>query len=96
MVSLVTEPVDPAEVRRLVRDILGSGTVSFSRHALSEMANDNLTAVDCTNAMRGGVVEPGEFDKGSWRYRIHTARMCVVVAFRSEVRLAVVTAWRVK
>ena len=56
-------------------------------------AND-LTIADCVNVLRGGVVEPGEFERGSLRYRVSTARLCVVVAFRSEEELVVVTAWR--
>ena len=95
-ISSVDEPLDPAVARRLIHDILVSGTVSFSGHALEEMAKDDLTTVDCTNVLRGGVVEPGDLEKGSWRYRVRTARICVVVAFRSEQRLAVVTAWREK
>jgi hypothetical protein len=55
-----------------------------------------LTAVDATNVLRGGVVEPGEFENGSWRYRIRTQRIYVVVSFRSETELRVVTAWRWK
>ncbi len=69
--------------------------MSFSKHALEEMANDDLTTVDCINVLRGGVVEPPEFERGSWRYRVRTARICVVVVFRSETALAVVTAWRI-
>ena len=29
-----------------------------SSHALEEMANDDLTTVDCVNVLRGGIVEP--------------------------------------
>lgn len=35
-------------------------------------------------------------ENGSWRYRVRTARMAVIVAFRSETALRVVTAWRFK
>lgn len=88
------EPLEPGGAKRLVRKIIQLGTVSFSKHALEEMTNDDLTTVDCVNVLRGGVVEPGELERGSWRYRVSTARMCVVVAFRSEEELVVVTAWR--
>jgi hypothetical protein len=60
------------------------------------MAKDDLTTTDVLTMLRGGVVEPGEFERGSWRYRVRTARMCVVVTFRSESELRVVTAWRLK
>lgn len=71
-----------------------SGVVTPSGHALKEMENDGLTMVDCTNVLRGGWSEPGEWENGSWRYRIRTARICVVIAFRSDTKLAIVTAWR--
>ncbi len=62
-----------------------------------EMANDRfgpLIEADCVNVLRAGVAEPPEFEKGSWRYRVNTNRICVVVAFRSETYLVVVTTWR--
>lgn len=90
----LAEPLAPATARRVVRTILGSGSVSFSDHALAALAADDLTTVDCTSVSRGGVVEPGELVRGSWRYRVSTARMCVVVTFRSARELRVVTAWR--
>jgi len=88
------EPFDPDDAKRRIRDILKSGVVAASVHALEEMANDNLTMVDCVNVLRGGWVEPAEWERGSWRYRVWTARICVVVAFRSESELVIVTAWR--
>jgi hypothetical protein len=54
----------------------------------------HLTMVDVTNVLRGGVVDPAEFENGSWRHRVRTARIAVIVAFRSETELRVVTAWR--
>jgi len=49
------------------------------------MLADDLTTVDCENVLRGGFVRPGEYE---------TSRITVVVAFRSERELVVVTAWR--
>lgn len=88
------EPFDPPEARRRIRQILDSGTVVPSGHALSEMENDNLTLVDCVNVLRGGYPDPAEWERGSWRYRVRTARICVVIAFRSEQEIVIVTAWR--
>ena len=51
------KPLDPTRARQLIREILSSGAVSFSKHALEEMAKDELTAVDGANVLRGGVVE---------------------------------------
>ena|SRR5712692_8161934 len=88
------EPLSPPDARRLIREILIAGEVVSSGHAAEEMAKDGLTLVDCIDVLRGGVVEPAELERGTWRYRIHTRRIGVVVAFRSETRLVVVTAWR--
>lgn len=88
------EPLDPPAARPLIRSILSDGSVSFSRHALEEIENDALSEVDVTNVLRGGTVDPAEFENGSWRYRVRTQRIGVVIAFRSETSLVVVTAWR--
>ena len=90
------EPLSPPEARRLIREILAGGEVVSSGHAAREMAKDGLTIIDCVNVLRGGAVEPGEFENGSWRYRVRTQQIWVVVAFRSEKRLVIVTAWRSK
>ena len=93
---MVDEPFTSQHAKKLIKEILKSGTVSFTKHAYEEMAKDELTTVDCTNVLRGGVVEPPEWIDGTWRYRVRTARMCVVIAFRSETYLTVITAWRIK
>ena len=88
------EPLPEQEAKRLIRKILDSGCIRFSRHALAELAKDRLTTVDCVNVLRAGVVEPAEREMGSWRYRVRTHRMYVVVVFRTTESLVVVTAWR--
>ena len=90
------EPLNPAQARQLIRNIIAAGEVRFSGHALEEMAKDDLSTLDCTNVLRGGVVEPPEWERGSWRYRVRTNRIFVVVSFRSETQLVVVTAWRLQ
>lgn len=90
----LTEPLDDAKAKRLIVEILRSGTVSFTGHALEALADDGMTTVDVANVLRGGWVEFSELVRGSWRYRVRTRRMAVVVCFRSETHLAVVTAWR--
>ena len=95
---MLTEPVGAVEAKALIRSILQTGHTVWSRHALTEMAGDKhgeIIRADVVNVLRGGVIEPGEFERGSWRYRVHTNRIWVVVAFNSESELVVVTAWRV-
>jgi len=90
------EPLNPAEARRLIQAILAAGEVVSSSHANNEMAADGLDLVDCITVLRSGVVEPGEFAGGTWRYRVRARDVCAVVAFRSVKRLVIVTAWRVR
>jgi hypothetical protein len=91
------EPVAPATVKKLVLvAISAAGKLGFSGHARVEMANDDLTEVDVVNVLRGGKPHPGEFENGSWRYKVSTSRIEVVVTFRSVTWAVVVTAWRRK
>ena len=92
--DVLEEPVKPDKARRLVREILDSGQVTFSGHALDALADDELSTVDAVNVLRAGVVDPAEFEKGCWRYRVRTRRIVMVIAFRSETEIRVVTAWR--
>jgi hypothetical protein len=91
------DALSTSEARTLIRKILIDGEVLFTRHAKDEMAEDDLDANDCRNVLRGGVVDPPELHGSgySWRYRVHTSKIWVVVTFASETRLFVVTAWRV-
>jgi hypothetical protein len=82
------------DAKRLIGQIVRKGTIGYSNHALDEMRKDDLTTVDVVNVLRGGVVEFCEEVRRTWRYRVRTSRMTVVVAFRSETWLTVVTAWR--
>ena len=75
---------------------MATGRVVFSRHALEEMAKDRLSDGDVAAVLRGGVVEPAELERGSWRYRMRAGPVYVVVTFRSETEIVVVTAWRTR
>jgi len=94
MADVMDEPLATEAVKRLIRDVLKGGRFIYSKHAKDEMLADDLTTVDCENVLRGGVVRPGEYEHGTWRYRVETSKIAVVVAFRSERELVVVTAWR--
>ena len=94
MVAYMDEPLAPEAAKRLIREILKSGRFIYSKHAKDEMLDDDLTTVDCENVLRGGVVRPGEREHGTWRYRVETNKITVVIALRSERELVVVTAWR--
>jgi hypothetical protein len=94
---LENEPLFRDDATALVHAIARDGNVAWSGHALTEMSNDGLSTPDCLSVLRAGAVrEPAELERGTWRYRVHTNRLCVVVAFRSQTELVVVTTWRKK
>ncbi|MFL5864008.1 MAG: DUF4258 domain-containing protein [Solirubrobacteraceae bacterium] len=98
------EPLTPSAAKATIVRCLDDGVVSFSSHALDEMRTDGITEDEVRGVLRGGVVEPAEFENGSWRYRVSIAAArgrllsvtYAVVAFRSEISTIVVTAWRRK
>lgn len=93
----VTAQLPEAQARKLVSSILPEGAVTFTKHARDEMAKDDMVETDVINVLRNGTLtEAGELVVESWRYRLHTERFGVVVAFRSTSELVVVTAWRKK
>jgi hypothetical protein len=93
----VSKRLDPRQACKLVRAARLNGKVAFSNHALEEMKNDELIETDVDNVLCCGTVydEPRR-EAGSWRYRVETERICVVVAFWSPTEVVVVTAWRKK
>ena len=89
-------PLSNADAGSLIKGIVRLGAFSVGRHALEEMANDDLMTVDVVSTLRGGWVEGYDFIDGTYRYRVCTRNVFVVVAFRSEHEISVVTAWRCK
>jgi len=75
----------------------GSLDISTSLTILDACGSRSRQAeVDVVNTLRGGRVQPGELVAGTYRYRVETSRIAVVVAFRSEKWAIVITAWRFK
>lgn len=93
----MVEPLKPSEARKLIHHILKDGYVTYSRpHAIDRMKEREMDTSDCINILRGGKVREGESENGSWRYRVETPKMAVVVTFVAEDELMIVTAWREK
>lgn len=88
--------MDAAKARKLLREVGASGVLTYSDHAKNEMVKDKLTTQDIVNVLRAGVVEPSEFERGSWRHRVKTNTLCVIVVLASEREAVVVTAWRIR
>ncbi len=87
------------EARKQVTKIVTAtpGEIRFSGHALKELSADGLTTLDALNVLKSTasrINAEGELDKGSYRYRIETNFILVVVAFSPDGSgLSVVTAW---
>lgn len=91
---MLQEPLDPEAARRRIRALVAGGRIRYSRHALDQVSARRLDMADCLNVLRAGGVGPAEWVNGSWRYPVATPRgFTVVVAFRGEDVLVVVTAW---
>ncbi len=89
------EPLAPGEARKLLRRILQDGVITYSiPHALERLAQRNISTVDCENVLRGGTVDPGEWENGAWRYRVRTQKIELIVQFLSDEELLIVNAWR--
>jgi len=58
------------------------------------MSDHGLHRQDCERVLQSGWALPGEWENGSWRYRLSSHDVSVVVIFRSIGELVVVTAWR--
>jgi hypothetical protein len=92
-----TKQLDALEARKLLSRILLNGAVVFSRHARQEMEADDLNEPDVVNILRAGMIsDPPDLERGTWRFRVETDRMCAVVGFVARSEVVVVTVWRKK
>ena len=92
---MLDEPLKRTEAKKLILSILKGGSISFAQpHAMERLKKRHMSTVDCLNVLRGGTAEGAEFENGEWRYRVHTAKMTVVVRFEEKTELMIVTAWR--
>jgi hypothetical protein len=95
-----TKRLSKTEALKKVKIILKQHpqNVRFSGHAIKELDADSLTIQDAKNVLLSAdcrITEEPEFHKGSWRYRVKTEMIVIVVAFNAEYSLVVVTGWRI-
>lgn len=86
---------DPAAKQRL-RDILEHGTVTWSQHALERLRERGIDTADIQTALKGGVVEPAHYENGAWRHRVRGRFLEIVIQFKADDHLLVVTAWSIR
>ena len=87
------EPFGEDIAKRLIRDCIARGRVSWTNHAHQRCSKWGLTTGDCVNALKSGTVDPAELENGTWRYRVRAGKITVVIAFRDVRTLTVITAW---
>lgn len=96
----VTSRLGRTQAKKLLAEILnrsGSNKISFSKHCLEELKNDDLTTVDVFNVLKAGqIYKDPEFIDGAYRYRVETNNMLVVISFLSPDFIRCITAWRKK
>ena len=87
------------EARKRIAEIMAThpGRVRVTRHAEQALADDGLSALDAINVLASGsarINEEGEFKDGSWRYRVSTSFLVVVIAFEPDGNgIVVITGW---
>jgi hypothetical protein len=87
------------EARKQITKIINQNpeNIRFSKHALKELKADGLTTVDALNILKSSnakINQDGEFEKGSFRYRLETSNLMIVVGFWCDgTGINIITAW---
>lgn len=91
--------IDRNKARKMVARIaqMGPERAEFSHHARIEMAKDGLLEADIREVLKSPLAQiwsEGEYERGSFRYRLETRFIMVVISFTSSGEdLVVVTVW---
>jgi len=90
--------LDKNHARKLLVRILDSVNpiIVFSRHSLEEIEKDDLTTSDVLNVLKSSdsAIDNGEIHNGSWRYRVSTRFIVIVISyFETGEGIVIVTAW---
>ena len=98
-VDYKTDRLNRNEARKRIAEIVTKhpNRVHFTAHALKALADDGLTTADAWNVLKSPsskIFDEGELKDGSWRYRLCTTNMVVIVAFEPDgYGLNVITCW---
>jgi hypothetical protein len=88
------EPLDEASLKRWLKSVLAGGTLTFHSHAQFRMDERGIPEAECMSALRAGKLADVGFEHGTWRYRMETSRVAVVVVVRSDEEAVILTCWR--
>jgi hypothetical protein len=93
----VTSRLSPGQARKILSEIFNytPNLVSFTKHAREQMQERDLKSGDVLKVLKAGMIlsDPG-YEHGSYRYRIQTKKITVVIAFKKPNHVLVITAWR--
>lgn len=96
-----TDRLAKEEARKLISKVILDGGIDyvvFTTHSLKQMPRRKLITLDVLNVLKSAdskIFEEGELESGSYRYRLQTRTILVVVSFTPKGdKVIVVTAWR--
>ena len=98
-VDFKVQKLNRQEARKLISKIVNQHpeNIRFSSHAIRELLVDELMTTDALNVLKSSdakIHQDGEFENGSFRYRVETTNLLIVVAFTIDGSgINVVTAW---
>jgi hypothetical protein len=93
----VTSRLGTGQARKILAEIFNHvpSLVSFTRHAREQMRERDLKSGDVLNVLKAGkIMSVPDFINGSFRYRVQTNKITVVLAFKKPNHVVVITAWR--
>jgi hypothetical protein len=93
----VTSRLSPGQARKVLAEIFNHdpNLISFTSHARTQMRERDLKSGDVLNVLKAGkILSVPDFENGSFRYRVQTNKITVVLAFKKPNHVVVVTAWR--
>jgi hypothetical protein len=93
----VTSISSQVQARKVLAEIFNHNPslVSFTKHAREQMFERDLKSGDVLNVLRAGkIFSVPDFENGSFRYRVQTNKMTVIVVFKKPNHVVIVTVWR--
>ena len=88
---MLNEPLKNDDAKKEIVRRLKTGTIHTSPHFRRAAAAEGLLPLAAVEFLYAGFVEMVEFEGGNWCYRVRNGRVIVVVAFKHENQLDLVT-----
>jgi hypothetical protein len=93
---VLAQPLRKDAARRLLSQIIETGVVRFTKHALRELKTDGITQARALVLLQGGVLSEAEWENGQWRHHVEAQQDVLVLTFEDESNAVVITGWRRK